>query len=312
MGESERYQEYKHHRPKQSVFRLGSENNALMALFVLNAIFFLLLLTLQVSYFFGKNTSAQYNAEVLRWFTAPADLTGSLQKPWTVLTYMFSDSGNGLFRIISNMIWMWTFGSILQSQSGNDRLFPAYIYGGLATIIFYWMGNRFFPGSPVELLGATGAVLALATTTVTEDPTYRVLTHIRKGIPIWVLYVIYIVILLLSVASAPTAIGFSLIGGAGMGWFYAFLYHRGMDIGAWMSRAYHGLMNLFTPASAGQRNTYKDTLFYQTSDRPPFQKQHSQQQRIDAILDKINEKGFDALTESEKEILRRASEEDQA
>jgi membrane associated rhomboid family serine protease len=310
MGESDRYQEYRHHRPKQSVFRLGSENNALMALFVLNGIFFLLLLTIQVSYFFGKNTYEQFNAQVLPWFMVPADPAGFLQKPWTLLTYMFTDSGNGLMRIISNMLWMWVFGSILQKQSGNDRLFPTYIYGGLATVLVFWIGNAFFPGHSLELLGATGSVLALATTTVSEDPTYRVLTHIRKGIPIWVLYVIYVVIVLLGVASAPTAVGFSLIGGAGMGWLYAFLYHRGYDIGAWMSRGYSRLMNLFTPASSRKRTSYRDTLFYQTAERPPYQKQHSKQQRIDAILDKINEKGFDALTESEKEMLRQASDDD--
>ncbi|MFM7710630.1 MAG: rhomboid family intramembrane serine protease [Ferruginibacter sp.] len=312
MGESDRYQEYRHYRPKQTIFRLGSENNALMALFVLNGIFFLLMLSLQVSYFFGKNTYAQYHAEVLGWFTAPADPAGLLQKPWTVLTYMFTDSGNGLMRIISNMVWMWVFGSLLQKQSGNDRLFPAYIYGGLVTLLLCWIGNRVFSGSPVELIGATGAVLALATTTVFEDPTFRVLTHIRKGIPIWVLYVIYVVIVLLSVASAHTAMGFSLMGGAGMGWLYAFLYHRGYDIGAWMSRGYSRLMNLFTPASSQKKKSYRDTLFYQTFDRPPYQKQNSQQQRIDEILDKINEKGFEALTDSEKEILRRASDDNNA
>ena len=34
------------------------------------------------------------------------------------------------------------------------------------------------------------------------------------------------------------------------------------------------------------------------------------QQRIDIILDKINEHGYNSLTEEEKELLKRAGEED--
>jgi len=34
------------------------------------------------------------------------------------------------------------------------------------------------------------------------------------------------------------------------------------------------------------------------------------QQRIDEILDKINQKGYHFLTDEEKELLKRASEED--
>ena len=33
-------------------------------------------------------------------------------------------------------------------------------------------------------------------------------------------------------------------------------------------------------------------------------------EKIDEILDKINQKGYDRLTEEEKELLKRASEED--
>ena len=50
MGESDRYQDYR--KLKKNPFSLGQDNNALMALFTLNIIFFLLLLTIQVGYYF--------------------------------------------------------------------------------------------------------------------------------------------------------------------------------------------------------------------------------------------------------------------
>jgi hypothetical protein len=43
----------------------------------------------------------------------------------------------------------------------------------------------------------------------------------------------------------------------------------------------------------------------------PFKKANIiTQQRIDEILDKISQKGYHSLTEDEKEMLKRASQED--
>jgi hypothetical protein len=38
-------------------------------------------------------------------------------------------------------------------------------------------------------------------------------------------------------------------------------------------------------------------------------KQASMQKRVDEILDKINQKGYDALTQAEKDILTNASKD---
>ena len=55
MGESDRYPEYK--LPKKR-FTLGNDGNALVALFTLNVIFFLLLITIKVVYFFFQANEA--------------------------------------------------------------------------------------------------------------------------------------------------------------------------------------------------------------------------------------------------------------
>ncbi len=68
MGEADRYQDYR--KLKKRKFLLGQDNNALMALFVLNVIFFLILLTLQVGYSFYEQPLSLYYSEVVRWFLA--------------------------------------------------------------------------------------------------------------------------------------------------------------------------------------------------------------------------------------------------
>ena len=50
-------------------------------------------------------------------------------------------------------------------------------------------------------------------------------------------------------------------------------------------------------------------MFYKTGNQKPFVKRSIvTQQRIDEILDKINQKGYHLLSEEEKSILKRAGE----
>jgi hypothetical protein len=57
--------------------------------------------------------------------------------------------------------------------------------------------------------------------------------------------------------------------------------------------------------------TAKNTSFYEQGNKKPFTKTTNlTQQRIDTILDKINQQGYEKLTDEEKKILNRASKED--
>jgi len=50
-------------------------------------------------------------------------------------------------------------------------------------------------------------------------------------------------------------------------------------------------------------------MFYKTGGQKPFEKRSIiTQQRVDEILDKINQHGYSLLSEEEKNILKRAAE----
>src|SRR6185437_688120 len=87
---------------------------------------------------------------------------------------------------------------------------------------------------------------------------------------------------------------------------------RGHDWGGWMIKFYNWFMDLCNPDKkilTPQKT--REKMFYKTGNQKPFEK-HSiiTQQRIDEILDKINQKGFHLLSEEEKNILKRAGEDD--
>ena len=52
-----------------------------------------------------------------------------------------------------------------------------------------------------------------------------------------------------------------------------------------------------------------ETLFYKADGEPFKRTPNVTQRRVDAILDKINQEGYHSLSDEEKELLKRASEE---
>ena len=313
MGEADRYSEYK--KIKRNKFTLGQDGNALVALFTLNVIFFLVLLMAQVVYFFYQQTPQLYNAQVVQWFELPSSLSKLSERPWTILTYMFSDTGQNLIRIISNMLWLWAFGYILQEMTGNDKLIPIYIYGGVLGGIVFIAANYLIPplrilGNSTALLGANAGTMAVAMATTTLSPNHKFFTQIRGGIPIWVLMAAYLFIDLVGVASLNAAYSLSHLAGATAGFVFVLLLRKGKDGSVWMNRLYDWFINLFNPDKKS-KTSVKEKVFYNTGNRTPYSKQAIVwQQRVDEILDKINQKGFEFLTEEEKKILKKASEED--
>ena len=313
MGESERYPEYK--RPRNRI-TLGSDGNALVALFTINVIFFLLLITIQVVYYFFQSGETAFNTQIVQYFEMPAGLTKLSERPWTIITYMFSHTG--VLHILSNMLWLWAFGFILQELTGNKKLIPIYIYGGLAGALVFILASYLIPSirpfvGNSSLIGANAATMAVAVATTTLAPGYRFFRNLNGGIPIWVLTAIYILIDFAGVASSSAAFSLSHLSGALAGFLFVFLLRKEYDGSIWMNNLYNWFMNLFNPNKTvnGDGASIKEKVFYNSDGRKPFQKTaHITQQRVDEILDKINQKGYHFLTDEEKNILKRAAEED--
>ena len=316
MGESDRYQEYGNTKNKRFKVSFGDDSNALVNLFVLNVIFFLILMVTQVAFLVYDQGLQAFNTQVLQWFALPASLTKLSERPWTLISFMFSDSGDNIFRLLSNMLWLWAFGYLLQQMAGNDKLIPIYIYGGLLGAVFFIIANYSFPMlRPIignsYLLGANASTLAVAVATTTLSPNFKFFTMIRGGIPIWVLTAVYLLIDIAGVAGMGAAYSIAHLGGAVAGFLFIVLLKRGADGSIWMNKFYFWLINVFNPNNKGYSTATKDRFFYNTGNREPFTKSTNiKQQRIDEILDKINQKGYHFLTDEEKQVLKKASEDD--
>ncbi|HEX4849443.1 MAG TPA: rhomboid family intramembrane serine protease, partial [Puia sp.] len=293
---------------------LGQDGNALMHLIVINAVIFVILKFVYVIYLLAQLKTDAYFTNVFSWFSLPAGLERFLSRPWSLLTYMFAD--HRVFRFISNMFWLWSFGYILQDLTGNRKLIPIYIYGGLAGGLFFVLAHYVVPGlqgqiQTASFFGANPAIIAVAVATTAVAPDYRIFPMINGGIPLWILTLIYILINFSSISYGDSSAYIANLAGAGFGFLFIYQMRRGRDWSVWMNRFFDWCNDLFDPDKKQKAKPGKDEFFYNVSGTQPFKKiPHITQKRIDDILDKINQQGYRFLTNEEKDILKRAAEEE--
>jgi membrane associated rhomboid family serine protease len=319
MGESDRYQDYRMSRRR---FTLGQPGNALFSILAVNLVFFFLILISRVFYLYTHQGQGQQVLafDAIQWFAVPANLTRLTETPWTLITFMFSQGGMAPFALLitmlSTMLWLWAFGYILQDMSGNKLIFPIYIYGSLLGVVFFIIAVNAIPSLKLNnpnpyLYGAQTGTAAIAMAVTTLSPNYRLFKNIGNGIPVWVLTGLFVLINLLYAFSLTNANSFAILGGALAGFLFVVLLRRGTDLSVWMINLYEWVSNLSNPNKKNKVNSIKEKVFYTTGNRQPYNKTANvTQQRVDEILDKISQKGYHFLTDEEKNILKRASEED--
>ena len=297
--------------PKRSTSN-WSASNPLIMLVIINVMFFILLHFIKSIYNFSRLPEGLFMQHVHDWFVVPGKVSLFFQRPWVLFTAMFTQMN--LILMISNMFWLWTFGYILQDLIGERRVFPLYFYTGLtASIVFLFIFNAIPQygtlASSITYSGATASILGVAVAATVISPQYRLFPMIGNGIPLWLLTLAFMIIDLASISASSYM--FFVHGVAGLvGFLFARALLRGSDWSAWMNNLYDRITHLFQPReTTRKRMVRKEEVFYNTRGKQPFvRKGNVTQQRIDEILDKINQKGYQKLTEEERDLLRRASE----
>jgi membrane associated rhomboid family serine protease len=293
---------------------IWNDNNALMMLIIINVLVFILLHFIKTIYGLSHVPLDEFMKNTYAWFTLPADFAKFFQRPWALITAIFTQLNT--FLMLSNLFWLWTFGYILQDLVGNRKIIPLYLYGGIAGGIVFMLTYNLVPqlqplkGSEV-FFGSATSVVAIALAATVISPQYRLFPMINGGIPLWIITVVFFIIDFASMSRNPGFL-FSHMASAAVGFFFGRALLKGNDWGAWMNTLYDRFTNLFNPEKKRRKkNPVKQEVFYNTKGQQPYKKTANlTQQKVDEILDKINQKGYDRLTEEEKDLLRRASEED--
>lgn len=306
----------------QRRFRFG---DTVTQLILINIIVWASLIVLGVfARLWGGNMSS-----ISEYLSVPSDTWTLLKRPWTVLTYMFTHED--LFHILFNMLFLFWFGEVVRNYLGNHRIIPIYVYGGLVGFLFYFISANLFGGFFVELqnsrmLGASAGVMAIMWAAVAIAPTHM-FNLILIG-PVQIRYIALFSLLmdLLAIQNMNNTGGsLAHIGGAVLGFTFIKQLQNGSDWGIGFNKTLDQLKTFFenlnkpkpqrpkqasTTERKGPKMAYKNTERQKAnsgSARPQQDTDLNHQERVDAILDKIKEAGYDNLTKEEKEFLFKVS-----
>lgn len=294
---------------------LGQSGNTLMMLIAICLIMFVGLAFMKAVWYFRfpkEIALTEFTQNVMSWFALPADGNTLLTRPWTIITQMFVH--DNIWNVFANMLWLWCFGYIMQDITGTKKIVPIFIYGGMAGGIAFMLAYNFIPSLQAQMpfattVGASAGVMAVAISTTLISPTYKIFPMIAGGIPLWVLTALYLISDLATVSISDTGNLVAHLAGAFMGLLFILFLKRGYDWSEWMSNFFDWVNNLFNPDKSKKGKDIKEELFYKSSSAPFKITPNVTQQRIDDILDKINQKGYSSLTAEEKDLLKRAGKE---
>jgi membrane associated rhomboid family serine protease len=295
---------------------LGQRSNALITLIAINLSMFVIFGFAKALYILRyedlKLATLHFNKDILSWVALSANSDILAKRPWTLLTHFFVD--DNIWRIIGNMLWLWVFGYILQDLTGNRKIFPVYLYSAFFGGIAFILAVNFLPNlqqylPTAMMLGASAGIMGIAVAATTLSPGFRVFPMLNGGIPVWIITAIYLII---DIVTSPNNPGENIahLAGVASGFFFIFSFRKGLDWGGWMNNFYDWWNDLFNPDKPKKGKNTKKELFYKSERKPYHKTPNVTSQRVDEILDKINQHGYNSLTDEEKELLKKASRED--
>ncbi|MEN9612506.1 MAG: hypothetical protein RLZZ628_3320 [Bacteroidota bacterium] len=263
----------------------------------------------------GADPKSAYNA-VLHFFCFSSNIWHDLKYPWVLLTagFLHEDFGH----ILWNMLGLYWFGRIVGDLLGNRRILPIYILGTITGLIVYFFVRNFSPylaGMPSYAMGASAATMAMTAAAATVAPDYSFNLLFVGPVKLKYLAILTIFLNVIAIAeNANTGGAFAHLGGAAFGWLFVTQLQNGVDLGEFIYTFGNYITNLFTR----KPNPYEPKVTYRREKErtQPTAKADSKgdhknnaeyENRLNMILDKIKQFGYDGLTPDEKEFLFKAS-----
>ncbi|HVB03984.1 MAG TPA: rhomboid family intramembrane serine protease [Chitinophagaceae bacterium] len=291
----------------------GENNNIIWRLIIANAVVFTALFIVQILFLVTGQADKDFTKDIYPWAVMPSGLQMWLTRPWTLISFMFVHEG--FIELLTHMLWLWGFGTLLQEFAGPRKVLPLYLYGGLAGAVFFMAfhyANPAFRAMPagIPLFGSGPSIMAITLAVTVLVPKYRIFPMLGGGIPLWVITAIFLVV---DIAGASTVLLSADFGGALMGLAFGSQLKKGNDWSGWAVRLMDRFDQAFDPEKKSKQTARPSRIrkFYK-QDAPPFRRIGAvPEKKIDELLDKINQEGYDSLTQDEKDILMRASHQDE-
>jgi membrane associated rhomboid family serine protease len=261
---------------------------------------------------FGFFYQSNFLGATIPWIAGSSNWETMLFRPWTIVSYMFVHEG--LLHLFFNMIMLWFSGRLFGDILGDRRLVAVYFYGGIAGFLLYFTSYNVFPvfsGAESTIIGASASVIAILVAIATYNPDMEVRLILIGNVKLKFIAIFFVALDVLFLDGGNTGGRLAHLGGALLGFSYARSLSKGND---W-SNGFYSFVNFFRDlvkpkpkmkvASSKARSGGAGAN--SRSQTKKNKEEVSQQKKIDEILDKISQSGYDSLTKAEKEFLFNAS-----
>ena len=282
-------------------------------------------------------------AFVIDYLALNPGLPTPLFRPWQLLTYSVLHLQVGLWGLIGfafNMLWLYWMGRDYEETFGSHRLFGLYVLSALGGALLAVLVGTILPESrlvPVE--GAMAAVFGVLFCVATLYPNRGIGMLLIGVVPMKWLAGGFLLFSVLFTLGHPVLL-MTYLGGAGVGFLFGWAQQRGTDLAAWAQAFFPqrsgygggygasarggekgGVLARLDQWFAGGKESEASAPRRGSSSGSSETKRRTKRVAkpdpdvvgpgdIDRILDKINERGYDALTEEEKRALYEASQND--
>lgn len=239
--------------------------------------------------------SAFSNAIVSAFAFYP-ELQTTIFQPWRLFTYMFLHAG--AWHIIFNMLWLWWMGRSVEQTLGPRSFTVIYLGSGVGGALLDVLFAQFLGINYV--IGASGAVFGVMVAFAILYP--RMPIHLFLLPPIEARYVVagLIALNLLALGGDSNVAHIVHLGGAGIGYLLMKARQGGFDL----SGVVRPLENLWYETKGAYKkkgSKPSNKKMYSVSDVEIVEE--VEESELDAILEKISQKGYDALSKEEKRKL---------
>ncbi|MCX8081340.1 MAG: rhomboid family intramembrane serine protease [Bacteroidia bacterium] len=220
----------------------------------------------------------------LSYFFLPLSIERMLYQPWAYLTapLMHTD----FLHLISNLLFLYIFYGTYQTFGFEGRFLRHFFLGGAISFFVVQVLFLFIDHHPISFLtGASASAFFMGTFLAFRFPDYRI--HLMFLPPVKLKYFIVFWLVLTVMLSSVQNLPGTLSHFCGMLCGTAFYYFRFRFRMIWIQ-----LQKKIPEAHHGNHTPSENPL----------------EKTLNALLDKINEKGFESLTNAEKKALEELSE----
>jgi len=301
--------------------------NKITRLIMLNSVIFILINLVRLG--FTVSAGFQYDArfdDVVRFFSLSSYLVYTATHPWVLLTHMFLHVG--FWHFLFNMLFLHWFGRIVGDFIGDHRVVPLYLMAGLFGGLIYLLFAPLVNAGDSYAYGASASVMGFVIASGLLAPDYNMRLLLIGDVKLKYIVLVLILLDLFGIAGMDNTGGrVAHLGGVVFGWIFITMLRQGTDPTIPVNRFFDWGARLVSGRRRPVRPRKSPKVFMRHSSVPASHRSHSEmarasnrspksdirneapdyQERLDAILDKIKDKGYESLSAEEKEFLFIAS-----